>query len=34
MASRANQQFASFCVIAIDNPGIAEQDGLKDSSST
>jgi hypothetical protein len=34
MASRAGQKFASFYVIAIDNPGIAEQDGRTDSSST
>jgi len=34
MSSRANQKFASLHLIAIDNPGIAEQDGLTDSSST
>ena len=34
MVYRANQKFASLYVVTIHNPGIAEQDGLKDSSST
>jgi hypothetical protein len=34
MTSRASEKFASFYVITIDNPGMAEEYGLTDNSST
>ncbi len=34
MAYRANQKIVSFYVVALENLGIAEQDGRTDSSST